>query len=62
MKKIRLHSAGIDVGVKKLFVSIENQPVKSFDTFTEDLELLSTLFKSHNIEIVAMERLREYIG
>lgn len=55
MKKIRLHSAGIDIGAKKLFVSIENHPVKIFDTFTEDLEMLSTYLKSHNIETVAME-------
>ncbi|MEP5339519.1 MAG: hypothetical protein ABJL44_14000 [Algibacter sp.] len=27
MKKIRLHSAEIDIGAKKLFLSIENQPI-----------------------------------
>lgn len=55
MKKIRKHVAGIDIGAKKLFVSIERQPVKIFDTFTEDLELLATYLKSHNIATVAME-------
>lgn len=55
MKKIRKHVAGIDIGAKKLFVSIENQPVKIFDTFTEDLELLCTYLLNHKIETVAME-------
>ena len=55
MKKIRLKSAGIDIGAKKLFVSIENQPVKSFDTFTEDLEMLANYLISHGIKTVAME-------
>jgi transposase len=55
MKKIRLFVAGIDIGAKKLFVSVENQPVKIFDTFTEDLELLGVYLLSQKIETVAME-------
>jgi transposase len=55
MKKIRKHVAGIDIGAKKLFVRIENHPVKIFDTFTEDLELLGSYLVSHAIETVAME-------
>lgn len=55
MKKIRKHVAGIDIGAKKLFVSIENAPVKIFDTFTEDLELLGSYLVAHKIETVAME-------
>lgn len=55
MKKIRKHVAGIDIGAKKLFVSIENAPVKIFDTFTEDLELLGAYLVAHKIETVAME-------
>ncbi|MCF6167130.1 transposase [Lutibacter sp.] len=55
MKKTRKHVAGIDIGAKKLFVSIENQPVKTFDTFTEDLELLSSYLVRHKIATVAME-------
>lgn len=55
MKKIRQFAAGIDIGAKKLFVSIENEPVKIFDTFTEDLELLGAYLVRHNIETVAME-------
>lgn len=55
MKKIRENSSGIDIGAKKLFVSIENQPVKSFDTFTEDLQELATYLLKHEVETVAME-------
>ena len=55
MKKIRKHVAGIDIGAKKLFVSIESQPVKVFNTFTEDLELLATYLVGHEIKTVAME-------
>ena len=55
MKKIRKHVAGIDIGAKKLFVSVENESVRSFDTFTDDMELLSAYLLSHKIETVAME-------
>lgn len=55
MKKIRKHVAGIDIGAKKLFVSVGNEPVKSFDTFTEDLELLGDYLLRHKVETVAME-------
>lgn len=55
MKKMRLNASGIDIGAKKLFVSIENQPVRSFETFTEDLRELATYLVSHHVETVAME-------
>jgi hypothetical protein len=55
MKKIRKHVAGIDIGAKKLFAGVENEPVKNFDTFTEDMEALGDYLLSHNIETVAME-------
>ncbi len=55
MRKIRTNAAGIDIGAKKVFVSIDGQPVKSFDTFTEDLELLGAYLVSHHIKTVAME-------
>ena len=55
MKKIRKQAAGIDIGAKKLFVSIDGQPVRSFDSFTEDLEALGDYLLSHNIKTVAME-------
>ncbi len=55
MKKIREHSAGIDIGSRKVFVSIENLEVKSFDTFTEDLELLANYLLDNEVLTVAME-------
>jgi hypothetical protein len=40
MKRIREQAAGIDIGAKKVFVSVEGQEVKNFLTFTEDFEQL----------------------
>lgn len=55
MRKIRKQAAGIDIGSRKVFVGIENSEVKSFDTFTEDLELLGDYLVKNNITTVAME-------
>jgi len=55
MEKIRPFSAGIDIGSKKIFIGIEGVPVKSFDTFTVDLELAASYLLSHKIRSVAME-------
>lgn len=55
MKKIRENAAGIDIGAKKVFVSIEDQEVKNFFTFTEDLEQLRDYLLKHKIKTVAME-------
>ena len=55
MKKMRMHAAGIDIGSRQVFVSIEGQPVKTFETFTIDLESLSTYLLSNEITTVAME-------
>src|SRR5690554_6806545 len=55
MDKIRKNAAGIDIGSKKIFVAIENEPVRSFETFTEDLILSKDYLLSHGIETVAME-------
>ncbi len=55
MDKIRKNAAGIDIGAKKIFVAIENEPVRSFETFTEDLILGKDYLLSHGIETVAME-------
>lgn len=55
MKKIRENAAGIDIGAKQLFVGIEGKPVKVFNTFTEDMELLANYLVEHQIETVAME-------
>lgn len=55
MRKIRKHAAGIDIGSRKVFVGIENLEVKSFDTFTEDLESLGVYLVEKGITTVAME-------
>jgi transposase len=55
MRKIREHAAGIDIGAKKVFVYVEGQEVKSFLTFTEDLEQLRNYLLQHTITTVAME-------
>jgi transposase len=55
MKKIRENAAGIDIGAKKVFVSIEGQEVKSFCTFTENFEQLRDYLHEHKIGSVAME-------
>ena len=55
MEKIRKNVCGIDIGAKKVFVSVENQKVKSFYTFTEDFELLRDYLLKYKVETVAME-------
>ena len=55
MKKIHLNAAGIDIGAKKVFVSVENQEVISFYTFTEDFERLCEYLHKHKVKTVAME-------
>ncbi|MDO9579218.1 MAG: transposase, partial [Bacteroidales bacterium] len=55
MKKIRENAAGIDIGAKKVFVSVEGQEVKNFFTFTEDFEQLRDYLLKHKIGTVAME-------
>jgi transposase len=55
MKRIRTNAAGIDIGAKAFFVYVEDQEVKSFLTFTEDIEALKDYLIKHKIETVAME-------
>ena len=55
MKRIREHAAGIDIGAKKVFVSVEGQEVKNFLTFTEDFEQLRDYLLKLQVSTVAME-------
>lgn len=55
MEKIRTNVAGIDVGAKKVFTSVEGQPVVSHLTFTEDFLLLRDYLLRHKVKTVAME-------
>ena len=47
MEKIRSHAAGIDIGAKRVFTSVEGQPVVSHFTFTEDFLLLRDYLLKH---------------
>ena len=62
MKKIRENSAGIDIGAKKVFVSVEGQEVENFLTFTEDFEQLRDYLVKLKITTVAMEANRGLLG
>ena len=55
MKKIHKHAGGIDIGARKIFVGLEGKEVKSFETFTEDLELAADYLIENSIDTVAME-------
>lgn len=55
MEKIRSNAGGIDIGAKRVFTSVEGQPVVSHLTFTEDFLLLRDYLLKHNVKTVAME-------
>jgi len=55
LRKIIENAAGIDIGSQKVFVAIEESPVKSFETFTSSYNELVKYLKEHHITHVAME-------
>jgi transposase len=55
LSKIYPNSAGIDIGSEKVYVSVENQLVRNFRTFTSCYRELSTYLKECLITHVAME-------
>lgn len=55
LSKIYPNSAGIDIGSEKVFVSLENQTVRNFRTFTSSYRELSVYLKEYKITHVAME-------
>ncbi|MBN4052261.1 MAG: IS110 family transposase [Flavobacteriales bacterium] len=55
LSKIFPNSAGIDIGSNKVYVGIEDQPVKNFRTFTASYRELGAYLKEHKITHVAME-------
>jgi transposase len=55
MQKIRTNVAGIDIGAKKVFTSVEGQPVVSHFTFTQDFLQLRDYLLGHGVKTVAME-------
>lgn len=55
LKKINHTAAGIDIGASEIFIGLENQPVKSFPTFTENYIQAIKYLKENKITTVAME-------
>ena len=55
MEKIRSNAAGIDIGAKKVFTAVEDQPVVSHFTFTEDFYKLRDYLLGYQVATVAME-------
>ncbi len=62
MERLREKAAGIDIGAKKVFVSIGGDEVRSFFTFTQDFEKLRAYLIENDIETVAMEATGVYWG
>lgn len=55
MEKMHFHAAGIDIGSRKVFVGLENKPVRSFETFTSDLVALKDYLLENSVSTIAME-------
>jgi transposase len=55
LSKIYPNSAGIDIGSEKVFVSVENQAVRNFRTFTSSYRELSVYLREKLVTHVAME-------
>jgi transposase len=57
-------AAGVDVGAREMFVAVppdrDAQPVRVFDTFTEDLQRLADWLLACGIKTVAMESTSVY--
>jgi transposase len=55
MEKLRKNAAGIDIGAKMIFIGVEGEQVKSFETFTEGFYQACDYLISKRIDTVAME-------
>ena len=55
LEKIKPNAAGIDIGSEKIFVAIEGQEVKSFNTFTSTLHQAVAYLQDQKVTSVAME-------
>ena len=54
-EEIHEHGAGIDIGSREIFVSIDGEQVVSFPTFTADYHRCCRYLKENGITGVAME-------
>ncbi|MBU2506937.1 MAG: transposase [Bacteroidetes bacterium] len=52
---IKKHTAGIDIGSRKIFIGIANKKVLSFDSFTTSFQKAIEYLKENNITSIAME-------
>ena len=55
LEKINPNAAGIDIGSEKIFIAIEGQDVRSFRTFTTDLQQAVKYLQENQVSSVAME-------
>jgi transposase len=55
MEIIHSNAAGIDIGSRKVYVAVEGEEVRSFETFTSDFLKISEYLKSKKKDSVAME-------
>ncbi len=55
MDKIFQNVAGVDLGSTHLFISVEGQAIRRFETFTIGLDLAIVFLQQHGIERVCME-------
>ena len=55
LEKIKRNAAGIDLGSKDFFVSVDGESVESFQTFTKALKDLTNYLIENSITTVAME-------
>jgi len=59
LKVVHARCAGIDIGSREHWVAVDpscdEQPVRSFSTFTDDLQAMASWLKSLDIDVVSME-------
>lgn len=55
MEKIRKNASGIDIGSRNIFISVDSEPVKCFETFTGSFYEARDYLLSKGVETVAME-------
>ena len=59
LEQLNLNAAGIDLGVGEIYVCVpaerDEQPVRCFGTFTDELEAIADWLAACEIETVAME-------
>ena len=59
LAQIKLDAAGLDIGAAEIWACVpedrEAEPVRRFDTFTDDLKKLADWLAAHRVTTVAME-------